>query len=71
MLLQDYLTKKKLTKYKAAKELGVTWNTVWRWTTGRTTPLPDQIERVQQWSGGKVTANDWMAQRAEAAKTPA
>lgn len=60
MLLQDYLKRQSITKYKAAQQLGVTWHTLWRWCTGRTIPQPDMMAKVRDWSGGKVTPNDWI-----------
>jgi hypothetical protein len=60
MTLQDYLDSKKITKYRAAKEMGVAWTTIWRWITGRSIPEAAQMRTVQEWTGGAVTPNDWV-----------
>ena len=60
MQMLDYLKKRGLSKYKAAKELEIQWTTLWRWTTGRSTPTPQMMQKVNEWSGGKVTPNDWL-----------
>jgi hypothetical protein len=64
MTLLDYLKREKISKYRAAKELGVAWTTLWRWTHSdaatRTIPGPQQMLAVQEWSRGKVKPNDWV-----------
>lgn len=68
MQLAYYLKKSGLSKYKAAKELGIQWTTIWRWTTGRSLPNPQMMQKVAEWSGGKVTPNDWLITPKTAAK---
>lgn len=61
MLLKDYRKNvRKLSMQKAAAEIGVHWTTLYRWETGRATPLPDQIRSVEAWSKGRVRANDFI-----------
>ncbi len=59
MKLQAYRERKRLTRFQAAQQLDVDTSTVWRWETGKAEPLPAQIRRINEWSGGKVTANDF------------
>ena len=59
MLLRDYLAQNKITKYRAAKILGVSWTTVWRWCTGRSVPQQDQMRGIEKLTGGQVTWSDF------------
>lgn len=69
MLLKDWrksLAEPK-SKYQAAKDLGVSWTTVWRWEKkpgekGKTIPQPDMIKKIAVYTGGQVTANDWFGE---------
>ena len=65
MLFNDWLAQAGRSKYKVAKDLNIQWTTIWRWTTGRGLPSPDMMRRVQEYTGGQVTPNDWV--RAERA----
>lgn len=59
MKLKDYRTKiAKLSRAKAAEQLGVHQIQVWRWETGRSVPEPETILAIVKWSGGKVTADE-------------
>lgn len=60
MQLRDYLTKSGTTAYRAAKDLQVQHSTMWRWLTGRSIPRVDMILRIQEYTGGKVKAGDWI-----------
>ena len=44
----------------AGKFLGVLGITVWRWETGKSFPEADALQRIEDWSGGKVQANDML-----------
>lgn len=59
MKLEAYRIKKRLSRFQAAQEIGVDTSTVWKWEKGKSNPLPPQIKRITEWSGGKVTANDF------------
>lgn len=59
MKLEAYRTKKRLSRFQAAQEIGVDTSTIWRWETGKGEPKPAQIRRIVEWSNGKVTANDF------------
>lgn len=61
MTLQDWLTANKVTKYRAAKDLGVAWTSLWRWITGRALPRPEQMRAVEAYTKGAVTPNDWIS----------
>ena len=67
MLLQDYRKKLGLSQQKAAKQMGVNWITIYRWETGRSIPEPTSIRKIQEWSGGHVTANDFIKAEAKPA----
>lgn len=70
MLLQDYRkTVEKLSRAKAGEAIGVNGITIWRWESGRSIPEPAQMLKVQQWSGGAVTPNDFVKAKAEKAAT--
>ena len=61
MDLKKYRTKHaKLSREKMGDLVGVTGITVWRWETGRSTPSPDDMRRVLDATGGKVTPNDFV-----------
>lgn len=62
MLLQDYRMKvAKLSREKAGAQIGVNGITIWRWETGRSIPPPELLRKVQEWSAGAVTPNDFIA----------
>lgn len=69
MTLQDWLKTQDRSKYRAAKDLGVAWTTMWRWITGRSIPQPEQMRAVQDYTGGAVTPNDWISTARPAAIT--
>lgn len=60
MTLQDWLTANNRSKYRASKDLGIAWTTMWRWITGRACPRPEQMRAVQAYTDGAVTPNDWV-----------
>lgn len=60
MTLQEWLKTQDRSKYRAAKDLGVAWTTLWRWITGRAMPKHEQMRAVQTYTGGAVTPNDWI-----------
>jgi transcriptional regulator with XRE-family HTH domain len=62
MKLKHYRTKiAKLSRAKAAAELGCDQVQLWRWETGRSVPTPGNIHAIIAWSKGKVTANELLA----------
>ena len=61
MTLQDWLKREKVTKYRAAKDLGVAWTSMWRWNTGRATPQPEMMRKIEAYTKGAVQPNDWIS----------
>ena len=60
MRLTDYRKLRRLSRAKAAADLKVSQQTVWRWETGRTMPGPVKLRAIAAWSAGAVTANDFV-----------
>lgn len=61
MLLQDYRVKtRNISRAKAGQELGVDGITIWRWEAGKSIPEAANIRKISEWSGGQVTANDFI-----------
>ncbi len=60
MLLQDYRKSRGLSQKEAAKELDLNWTTIWRWESGKSIPETVNIRKIQAWSCGQVTANDFI-----------
>jgi DNA-binding XRE family transcriptional regulator len=59
MKLKDYRIKvAKLSRAKAAEQLGLTGNTIWRIEAGRQIPKPANMIAITRWSKGQVTADD-------------
>lgn len=67
MTLPDYLTQSGLTASAFAALVGVNVSTVTRWARGERWPRPEQIIRVEQVTGGQVTAQDFLPPAAPAA----
>lgn len=61
MKLFDYRKLRGITRRVAARELGVTEGSFYRWECGRM-PQPNDIIKIRNWSAGAVTADDLMAQ---------
>ncbi len=49
-----------ISRAKAGEALGVDGVTVYRWETGRSYPAPDLQQKVIEWSGSQVTADDML-----------
>lgn len=60
MTLTQYLTANGLTQSDAARALGVTHSTVSRWVSGLRLPSRDQYQAIYRWTGGEVSANDFI-----------
>lgn len=60
MQLIEYRKLRSLTRLQVAGELQTTENTVYRWETGKQMPRRDDLKRIKQWSGGAVTADDFV-----------
>lgn len=44
--LKDARRRRGLSKYRVAKEVGVTWQTVWKWERGDFMPRSDQLLKL-------------------------
>lgn len=53
-------TVKQTTPTKAARELGVSYVSYWRWESGHTTPRDSAMRKIMAWSDDQVTPNDFM-----------
>ena len=60
MKLRTYLNSKKVSKSSFAKELGVTRETVSKWTLGDYAPSRRNAQKIIKLTEGKVTLSDLM-----------
>jgi hypothetical protein len=60
MTLIEYLSEKGRDRYWAAAELNVSPEAVRLWLAGHRTPTPEMMRRIMEWSGGKVSPNDFV-----------
>lgn len=61
MRLGDYLESIKMDKETAAQQLEVSYQAVRNWVAGDRTPRPENMVRIEQWSGGIVRPNDFIS----------
>ena len=59
MQFSEYINQKNIRQEDAAAELETTQASICRWIKGQNIPRPEQMEKITEWSGGKVTANDF------------
>ena len=59
MKFADYIHAQQIPLALAAKQLGVSAMTAGRWYRGKVVPQPKYIGRINEWSNGLVTANDF------------
>lgn len=45
---------------EAAKELGVSYVRYWRWENDEAMPRKAALQKIEKWSEGHVTANDFV-----------
>lgn len=64
MTFQDWLNDCGKSKYRVAKDLGVAWTTLWRWVAKGGLPQPDMMRKIEGYTGGAVTPNDWISSKA-------
>lgn len=69
MTFEDHIKGRKLTVAEAARQLGHPHDVVRKWCCGLRTPRPINQQKIKIWSGGQVTAEDWL-EAAMAAETP-
>lgn len=51
---------RKIGPVDAARELKVGYICYWRWEQGQTMPRKAALQKIEQWSEGHVTANDFV-----------
>lgn len=59
MLLSNFLKLANKTTKQAAIELGFSQADVSRYCTGRVVPRLQRIKKIEEWSNGAVTPNDF------------
>ena len=58
MKLAEYRNLRALSRKAAAKELGVSEVSYWRWESGKVTPSSEWQKKIAAWSDGAVMPND-------------
>jgi hypothetical protein len=61
MKLRDYRESLRIGPVDAARQLGVNFCTFYRWEKGYSIPRRVMQLKIMDWSGGKVTPNDFIA----------
>jgi predicted site-specific integrase-resolvase len=59
MTIDSYIKLKRMTHKKAAEELGVNYTTLYRWIKTGIMPKKPMLKKINEWSEGAVTANDF------------
>tara|TARA_R110000796_G_C14355655_1_gene412171 strand:- start:420 stop:617 length:198 start_codon:yes stop_codon:yes gene_type:complete len=59
MELNTYIKGKGLALASAATALGVTRQAIDLWIKGKRIPRPEQMARIQMWTGGEVKPQDF------------
>tara|TARA_R110000823_G_scaffold277136_1_gene395677 strand:- start:230 stop:427 length:198 start_codon:yes stop_codon:yes gene_type:complete len=59
MKLHTYIEQQGITLAVAASALGVTRQAVNLWVKGKRIPRPEQMARIQMWTGGEVKPQDF------------
>lgn len=60
--LAQYLNRHGITRGEAAKALGVTRVTLWKWINGLSKPLEPARADIQAWTNDEVMMGSWGAQ---------
>lgn len=61
MTLREWLKKKKMKPEDFAAKVAASEGAVLKWLSGERFPRPESLARIQLATGGKVTANDFVA----------
>ncbi len=69
MKLLDYQESLRIGPVEAARQLGVNYSTYYKWTHGGIVPRRVMMLKIQDWSGGKVTPNDFITNEVTQEKT--
>lgn len=60
MNIKEYMQKNEKTLEQASQELGFSYEDMRRYSQGLVFPRPERIIKITEWSGGEVTANDFI-----------
>ncbi len=66
MRLREYLEEQRLTDAEFGRLVGATQPAVSRWASGARLPRPKMVARIQEVTGGKVSAADFYANAGQA-----
>lgn len=61
MTLREWLKKNKISAEIFAGKVNASEGAVLKWLSGERFPRPESLRRIQLATGGKVTANDFVA----------
>lgn len=59
MKIKNYITKNKIKKTDAAKQLETSFVNIFRWINGVSIPRPAEMKKIFIWSNGEVSPNDF------------
>lgn len=59
MRLKNYINKKNITQFDAAKQLETSFVNIFRWINGVSIPRPAEMVKIYRWSNGQVQPNDF------------
>lgn len=59
MRFSDFIEESGKSRTEVANELGCSRQAVRRYVLGERIPRADEMQKIFEWSGGKVTANDF------------
>jgi hypothetical protein len=60
MKLLDYQDSQRIGPVEAARQLGVNYCTYYKWIKCKIVPRRAMMLKIQDWSGGQVTPNDFI-----------
>lgn len=66
MDLRTYLTERNITPSAFAREVGVTPQAMHRYVNGQRWPRGDKARRIEELTGGEVSASDLLPKKTEA-----
>lgn len=58
--LTRYREAQRMTLEAFAEAVGASKGTVWKWENGEAIPRPVFMRRIMDFTGGRVSANDWV-----------
>lgn len=62
MNLKEYLQTHKIKKEEFATSMGVSYGSILKWTYGGRFPRPQHLQKIHEFTEGKVTADDFLSQ---------